>query len=92
MLLSCFSFDGLSSDQTYEPTYDSMPGVARTATIVMMSAASVQKKNNVGVVFLFVLLLLLLLFFCGKFLCFGAGVFCLSWLVQRWPHSWCVGS
>ena len=45
VLLSCFSFDGLSSDQTYESTYDSMPGVAKTATIVMMSAASVQKKN-----------------------------------------------
>ena len=45
VLLSCFSFDGLSSDQTYESTYDSMPGVAKTATIVMMSAASVQKKT-----------------------------------------------
>ena len=72
MLLSCFSFDGLSSDQTYEPTYDSMPGVARTATIVMMSAASVPKKT------------MLVLFFClccCCCCCFFVGNFCVLVLV-----------
>ena len=44
VLLSCFAFKGLSSDQTSESTNDSMPGVAKTATIVVMSAASIQKK------------------------------------------------
>ena len=44
VLLFCFVFIGLSTDQTYESTNDSMPGVAKTATVVMMSAALVQKK------------------------------------------------
>ena len=44
-LLSDFVFKGLSSDKTFESTNDSLPGVAKTATIAIMSAAPVQKKN-----------------------------------------------
>ena len=46
VLLSCFVFIGLSSDQIYESTNDSMPGVAKTATIVMMSGTNPKKKSS----------------------------------------------